>query len=579
MGRPSNVSTPASEQDVAPAGSSIAVRFLIASRSVAEFHLGRMKSSLELPKPPQHLFPQLSSKDASTAAMGKQVVYTKIAPLPSNVPRQLALDLLHSHKEVIEMNPLVTGVAAIEAPRTAAADEYFSSWYEITEIITWGFGLKKKISFRGCFHDQPWGIQSHIFAPMGTEMRNSYRIGGNQPGEPREPREIGVDTPLDGLYLREDININCAVPLTAGFVKKEMKAASQVMIDRMRRKAELLDEGKLHAMWEDGKLKTAKPSNPQTGTLTYSEDMKPQPSPGLTGSPPGSPPPMWSPDSRASYHSPAMDSKGFGRYHDLVGRTESVRSSQYAPAYQQQGYQGPQYARPGAEVPGQQQGFISELPGEYYHPQQQQQQHGNSLYPQPLKPQGQVFRSELPGDMSYQPTGPQDAQPPPQPTGTQPAYQAYSRSPQPSPRLPNSQSPQPSPRLPNSQSPQPSPRLANSQNVPSRQSSNSSYQVTNPDMLPSQAQRNSSSYGNSVQEWRRSVQSDQPIDGSCYRNSRPPDDEVRPDHLRFSNLSIQQNADDVGRPTSNKVSNCPVCGLFEGDEAAISHHVSKSHFQ
>ncbi len=39
--------------------------------------------------------------------MGKHIVYTKITPLAPNVPRQLALDLLHSHEEVIRMNPLV----------------------------------------------------------------------------------------------------------------------------------------------------------------------------------------------------------------------------------------------------------------------------------------------------------------------------------------------------------------------------------------------------------------------------------------------------------------------------------------
>ena len=491
------------------------------------------------------------------------------------------------------MNPLVTGVKPVEAPRTAAADEYFSNWYEITEIITWGFGLKKKISFKGCFHDQPWGMQSHVFAPMGTEMRNSYRIGGNQPGEPRESRELGVDTPLDGLYLREDININCAVPLTSGFVKKEMKDASKVMIDRMRRKAELLDEGKLHAMWEDGKLKTAKPS----GEPTFAD--RPCPSP---GSPPGSPPPVWSPESSRNsavyqspqFQSPALDSKGYGRYHDLVGRNTSVstRSSAYIPPYQQQGYQGPDYAKAGAELPGQQQTFVSELPGSFYQPQQT-----DSLYPQPLKPQGQVFRSELPGDTTLHPSAAQDSKPSP-PIGMHPAYQQRS-------------SPQPSP--------QPSPRLPQNENPPSLQTSNSSYQITNPDQLPSQQrnsnnaydqlpsqqrnsnsaydqlpsqqrnsnsaydqlpsqQRNSNSgaYESSVQQWQRNVQGDQPINSAYYRNSRPPDDEA-PDHQRFSKLSIQQNADDAPADQS-RISKCPVCGIFEGDEAAVSHHVSKAHF-
>ena len=61
--------------------------------------------------------------------------------------RQLALDMLHSHSEVIQLNPLVTGVKAINAPRDAARDEFFSQWYEISEIITWGPGLKKRINF------------------------------------------------------------------------------------------------------------------------------------------------------------------------------------------------------------------------------------------------------------------------------------------------------------------------------------------------------------------------------------------------------------------------------------------------
>ena len=64
--------------------------------------------------------------------------------------------------------------------------------------------------------------------------------GGNQPGEPREDRELGVNTPQDGLYLREDISFTTNA-LVAGFVKKEMQDASRVMIDRMKRKAELLD--------------------------------------------------------------------------------------------------------------------------------------------------------------------------------------------------------------------------------------------------------------------------------------------------------------------------------------------------
>ena len=53
--------------------------------------------------------------------MGKRTVYTTITPLPAHVPRELALDMLHSHTEVIQLNPLVTGVKPVDAPRDAAS--------------------------------------------------------------------------------------------------------------------------------------------------------------------------------------------------------------------------------------------------------------------------------------------------------------------------------------------------------------------------------------------------------------------------------------------------------------------------
>lgn len=108
--------------------------------------------------------------------MGRHVFYTKITPLPENIPRLLALDLLHSHDEFIKLNPLVTDVQSIDAPRDAEGDEFFSNWYRIHEIMKLT-GVKIKYDFKGCFHNQQWGMQSHIIGPAGIEMRNKYRIG------------------------------------------------------------------------------------------------------------------------------------------------------------------------------------------------------------------------------------------------------------------------------------------------------------------------------------------------------------------------------------------------------------------
>lgn len=371
--------------------------------------------------------------------MGKLIAYTKTTALASNVPRQLAIDLLQSHKEFIELNKLVTSVEPIKAPQDAEPAEYFSNWYEITEHMNMGLG-KLKLVFKGCWTDQSWGVLSHTIMPKLFEMRNSYRIGGNQAGEPREP---GMN--VDGLYLKEDISIDCHVPMIGGFVKKEMQAASQTMIERMKRKAELLDEGKLLAMFEDGKLKTAK-----AGPASTTEDRPPPPDQaGTTGSPvPMNSPRLQRPDTFQSQQPLApADSRAFGRYDNARGNQQSARSS-YVPPYQQNGYQGP----PVSELPGNagNQSFVNEPPGSYYQAYNPHQQ--NSMVPQPFQPQ-QAFRSELPGDMSLQPPPAANSRPSSRPGSSRPSSQGP----------PQSQS-------------------GDRSSLPSNNRSSSGYQVINPDV-------------------------------------------------------------------------------------------------
>ena len=194
----------------------------------------------------------------------KKEVYTNITPIPSHIPRQLAVDILHSHSEIITLNPLVLDHHPIKAPRDAAADEFYSKSYEISQRIQYIPGVGKmgsgKINFKGCFHDMPWGLQTHIYAPMNVDLKNKWRIAGNQQGEPPEPKELGLGAPAEGLYLREDVEIKCNITMVS-FVKSETKRASKVLVDRMIKKAELLDAGVLHAMMEDGKLKTINPAD------------------------------------------------------------------------------------------------------------------------------------------------------------------------------------------------------------------------------------------------------------------------------------------------------------------------------
>lgn len=217
--------------------------------------------------------------------MRKKTSYTNVTPIPSFIPRQLAIDILHSHGEIIELNPLVLDFEAVKAPRDAPADEFYATWYEISQRIQYVPGVGKlgsgKIKFKGCFHDMPWGLQTHTYAPANIDMRNKWQICGNQPGEPPEPQEMGLGAPPEGLYLREDIEIKCNMTMVS-FVKKEMKAASKVLVERLIKKAELLDSGVLSAMMENGKLKTVNPadrSGPRAEREHRQSMQSPQPSP------------------------------------------------------------------------------------------------------------------------------------------------------------------------------------------------------------------------------------------------------------------------------------------------------------
>ncbi|RYP20986.1 hypothetical protein DL765_002523 [Monosporascus sp. GIB2] len=296
----------------------------------------------------------------------KKEVYTVVTPIPDFIPRQLAIDILHSHGEVITLNPLVLSHRPIPAPRDAVdADEYFATWYEITERVQYVPGLGRLgsgvISFRGCFHDLSWGLQTHIYAPAGVDLRVRYRIAGNQPGvEPPTSRpEIGVaGAPRDGLYLREDIEIRCNIAMM-GLVKSQMKAASKEMVARIIKKAELLDAGVLQAMIEDGKLKTINPRDrTYTGGASNSNTN--------TASPPVSP--LGPPQSPSiPYHVPRPLSL---QQQSRPGTSSSQYTSHYPNPYEQSKLHQHAAELPNAAAPNPQavsSGIIMELPGDFYH--------------------------------------------------------------------------------------------------------------------------------------------------------------------------------------------------------------------
>ena len=177
--------------------------------------------------------------------MSKRTIYSVVTPLPPTVTRQLAVDMLHSHGEMVELGPYVIEHHEIPPPKDAPTEEYHCAWRSITDRLPFlpGGLATGKVTYNVCFHNLPYGMQSHCYASMGVHIRNKWTVAGNMPGEPREVMELGVPggAPRDGLYLREDIDIKCNVLMT-GYVKRMLKNAHEVLVARMLKKGELIED-------------------------------------------------------------------------------------------------------------------------------------------------------------------------------------------------------------------------------------------------------------------------------------------------------------------------------------------------
>lgn len=166
--------------------------------------------------------------------MSKRSVFTCITPLPAGVSRATVMDTLRDHFAMIDLNPLVIDRKPCEPPAYASPEELHCKWYAITDRIQYlpGGALSGKVTYHGCFHDLDDGLQTHVFAPMGLNIKGKWTLGGSLPGEPRQVAELGVDAPKEGLYLREDVDMRCNI-MMASFVKKTLKKSHASLVDRM----------------------------------------------------------------------------------------------------------------------------------------------------------------------------------------------------------------------------------------------------------------------------------------------------------------------------------------------------------
>ena len=174
--------------------------------------------------------------------MSKRTIFTTVTPLPLGVSRATVLETLHDHLEMIDLNPSHEERHPIKPPPEATPEEYHCSWYQITDKVSYlPAGMYTgKVSFKACFHDLADGIQTHVYAPMGLDIKEKWTLGGSLPGEPSAPVEIGKGLPQSGLYLREDVEMHCNFLMTR-FVKATLKKSLATLVARLVVKSQLAE--------------------------------------------------------------------------------------------------------------------------------------------------------------------------------------------------------------------------------------------------------------------------------------------------------------------------------------------------
>jgi hypothetical protein len=169
-----------------------------------------------------------------------KTVFTTITLLPPLVTRETVLATLHDHLEMIELNPSHEEHHMTKPPPEATPEEYHCHWYSITDKVSYlpARMVTSKIKFTACFHNLAMGVQIHVYAPMGLDIREKWTLYGNLPNEPVQPPEIGIGAPISGLYLREDVEIRCNFLLTR-FVKRRFKDSCATLVARLLVKSQL----------------------------------------------------------------------------------------------------------------------------------------------------------------------------------------------------------------------------------------------------------------------------------------------------------------------------------------------------
>ncbi|KAI5463817.1 hypothetical protein BGZ63DRAFT_463000 [Mariannaea sp. PMI_226] len=266
--------------------------------------------------------------------MGR-TTFTNITPLPRGVTREVAISFLHDHLEMIDLNPLVIERHTIPPPPHAAPEEHRCIWYSLTDRVSYLPGVSGKVTYTCAFNDLPEGLQTHCYAALGLEIRDRWSVGGSLPGEPPQPMELGLNAPLNGLYLREDVDLRCN-SIMIGFVKKTIKKSHGALVDRLATKAQVQSTNT---------SRLSMPNNPSPSSSSFHPAPPSLGSESMTVSPIGSllPPNTGSNRQHIRSHSSPPTNRNFSRPHNETFQVHQSRERQHQEAEKRHNNPRPSY--------------------------------------------------------------------------------------------------------------------------------------------------------------------------------------------------------------------------------------------
>ena len=192
--------------------------------------------------PLNSFFPHFLPTTPQFVTMQSRSEFTSLTPLP-RASEHTVLASLQDHRGMITQNPLVVHHAPCPPPPFAPPDEIDAIWFELTDRIDYlpcGL-LPGLIHYHASFRDTPHGLQSHVYAPMGVQIRNDWRL--RRRGDSQDDHGAGhegdtSESESGQLCLQETTDLRCPFGTTL-FIRRTMRQAHAELVARLATAASL----------------------------------------------------------------------------------------------------------------------------------------------------------------------------------------------------------------------------------------------------------------------------------------------------------------------------------------------------